>query len=493
MNNVTWEGLSVRPDLAERLQEGGITTPTPVQAEAVPAMLEGRDVIAHSQTGSGKTLAYLVPILQQLDVESKLIQAVIIAPTQELAMQIVQVAKQYGDPIGIRTQQLIGGAALQRQLDKLKEHPQLVVGTPGRLHELLKLRKLRMHETKFIVIDEADQVFGLGSTKEVTAILERSGRNRSLAFFSATFPETMTTLQKKWMNDPVYVAISPELRVAASVEHKYLVCDSRDKMELTRRVIRTLEPSSALLFLNDTSLISHWQSKLSYEGFTVEVLYGDSDKIRRADTLTRFRDGRCQLLLATDVAARGLDIAGLPLVINLEPAITPDHYVHRAGRTGRMGRHGLVISFVSVQEIFIMNKFRKQLGIDIVQSTLSRGSLVPVEESRGQSGRQRSNGPARSESGQRSEGTPRGETGGGGQPAANSRHSAKSGAPSRAGNSSEVKHPSSKAETAARPRSASISSQAPARAADKRQNDRKREQDRKNKGAPKWLKAKRNQ
>ncbi len=382
MNQKTWEEIGVQQLLCDKLRENGILTPTEVQANTIPILLSGQDVSARSQTGTGKTLAFLLPMLQQIDADSSAIQGIIILPTQELAMQIVRVAEAYGEPLGIRVQQLIGGAALKRQVEKLKLRPQLVIGTPGRIHELLKLRKLKLNSVTHIVIDEADQVFQLGSTKEVEAMLFAMGKERQIAFFSATYPEQMVRFEGRWMNDPVRIQVTPEHRVSETISNYYVLSDKRDKTDTARRLVRLLNPKSALLFLNDTDNIANWESKLSYEGFVVETLYGDADKQRRSATLARFKEGRCQLLLATDVAARGLDIEGLPLVLQLDPAADADHYVHRAGRTGRMGRSGTVISIVTPNELFIMDKFRKQLGIDLSERVLFRGKLLSNEELR---------------------------------------------------------------------------------------------------------------
>lgn len=382
MSGKTWSDLGIDSRLIETLNKNGIQQPTEVQAETIPGLLAGHDVSARSQTGTGKTLAFLLPLLQRIDVKSGAIQAVILSPTQELAMQIVRVAQTYAEPLGIRVQQLIGGAALKRQVEKLKLRPQLVIGTPGRIHELLKLRKLKLHDVRQVVIDEADQVFQLGSTKEVEVVLFATGKERQMAFFSATHPEQMVRFEGRWMKSSTRIQLTPEHRVSQTIENYYIISDKRDKTDTARKLIRLLKPKSALLFLNDTNDIANWESKLSYEGFTVEMLYGDADKQRRAATLERFRDGRCQLLLATDVAARGLDIEGLPLVLQLDPAVDADHYVHRAGRTGRMGRSGVVITIVTPQEVFIMEKFRKQLGIDLSERAMFRGELLSEEQLR---------------------------------------------------------------------------------------------------------------
>ena len=191
MSFESWKQLGVEETLYERLAANGIEQPTPIQEQAIPKLIEGSDVSAGSQTGTGKTLAYMLPLLQRLDASSKAIQAVILSPTQELAMQIVRVADQYAEPLGIRVQQLIGGAAVKRQLEKLKLNPQLVIGTPGRINELLKNKKLKFSQVQLVIVDEADQVFDLGSTSEVETILWATPKARQIAFFSATYPEIM--------------------------------------------------------------------------------------------------------------------------------------------------------------------------------------------------------------------------------------------------------------------------------------------------------------
>ncbi|MWC28956.1 DEAD/DEAH box helicase [Paenibacillus sp. MMS18-CY102] len=378
-----WTELGIGQPLSDALEAAGIKEPTAVQSEAIAALLAGADVTARSQTGSGKTLAFLLPMLEQLDNASSSVQAIVLAPTQELAMQITRVAQAYGEAVGIRVVSLIGGAAVSRQVDNLKKHkPQLVVGTPGRIHELAAGRKLKLSSVTKVVIDEADQVFNLGSVREVDVILKGTSRERQVAFFSATRPEEMAGMERKWMREPKLVDVSGSQRVAETIKHHFIVVDKRDKVDVARKLVRLINPSSALLFLNDTENIAQWESKLRYEGFSVEMLYGDANKQRRSVTLDRFRSGSCKLLLATDVAARGLDIEGLPLVINLDPPIDADHYVHRAGRTGRMGKPGVVISIITYQERFIMDKFTKRLGIELTERVMMRGKLCTPEEAR---------------------------------------------------------------------------------------------------------------
>jgi ATP-dependent RNA helicase DeaD len=498
-----WTDIGVEQQLADALVSEGLLEPTPVQRETIGVLLEGADVTARSQTGSGKTLAFLLPALQRINSESSHVQAVVLAPTQELAMQITRVAQTYGAPVGVRVVPLIGGAAVQRQIDNLKKNkPQLIVGTPGRIHELFAARKLKLSEVKLVVIDEADQVFNLGSVREVDTLLKSTQRDRQLAFFSATRPEEMAGMEHKWMREPKLIDLAGKQRVAETIEHYYIVVDKRDKVDAARRLVRLINPSSALLFLNDTDNIAQWESKLRYEGFTVDMLYGDANKQRRSSTLDRFRSGSCKLLLATDIAARGIDITGLPLVLNLDPPIDADHYVHRAGRTGRMGKPGMVITIITHQERFIMDKFSKRLGIKLTERVMSHGKLVSPEEFRLQGGQFGSRPAGRDREPNREQQAEQRAFGRQERTRAASVSSAET-----------FRRPSSERPAVRKPvdterprfgtdKPAGASAEAqprvrtnankPQGAKSKAQTERQRQKDMKDKGAPKWLKEKRN-
>lgn len=372
---VNFAALGVSDVLAAKLAENGIVEPSPVQEEAIPLILEGKDVIARSQTGTGKTLAYLLPILQSTRPELKATQKLVLAPSQELAMQIVREAQRYMEhDTGVLA--LIGGAAVNRQLEKLREHPRLVVGTPGRVRELIALKKLKMHNVSTIVVDEVDQIFQLGDGGEVHKIIHSALRDRQLVFLSATINEEIRTLAGREMKNAAEVGIEPERVTAAGLEHSYFVCEERDKVDMLRRIVRTCNPRKALVFVNMTDTVGELEAKMNYAGLKSAALYGDADKVTRATVLARFRADKLKLLVATDVAARGLDIAGLDMVIQFDPAPDAEHYVHRAGRTGRMGRKGTVISIVTERERFIMNKFTREIGGEIRERMLHNGKVV---------------------------------------------------------------------------------------------------------------------
>ncbi|QHW33376.1 DEAD/DEAH box helicase [Paenibacillus rhizovicinus] len=492
--HVSWETLQLQPQLIEALRMNKIEAPTPVQAETIPLMLAGHDISAKSQTGSGKTLAYMLPAIQRVDTASSAVQIMVLAPTQELAMQIFRVAETYGEALGVKTQQLIGGASMQRQVEKLREHPHIVVGTPGRIHELVKSGKLKLHGIRLVIIDEADQVFNLGSTIEVETLLKGMLRDRQIAFFSATRPQAMADVEERWMREPKQVNVSPDQQTPSKVAHYYVVCDKRDKADTARRLIHLLKPASALLFINETDEIANYEAKLKYEGFSVETLYGDADKQRRSSTLARFREGRLQILLATDVAARGLDIADLALVVHLDPALDADHYVHRSGRTGRMGKSGTVVSIVTRNQLFIMDKFRKQLGIDLQEKTMYKGKLWSPGEEQGVRGEDR---PRREFSSTRSSGDAARRPGQGASAAGGLSAARKPPAPAQSGEAAAEpaarratiaggqSTPASRSGQAAAPRKQDPKQSKPAK------SKKELERERKNKGAPKWLKAKR--
>ncbi|MFB5267197.1 DEAD/DEAH box helicase [Paenibacillus enshidis] len=450
--------LGVSGVLAAKLAEHGIEEPSPVQQETIPLILEGKDVIARSQTGTGKTLAYLLPILQSIEPELKATQKLVLAPSQELAMQIVREAQCYMDSdMGVLG--LIGGAAVKRQIEKLREHPRLVVGTPGRVRELIALKKLKMHNISTIVVDEVDQIFQLGDAGEVNQIINSALRDRQLVFLSATINEDIRAMASREMKNAAAVGIEPERVTAAGLEHYYFVCEERDKADMLRRIVRTYNPRKAIVFVNMTDTIGELEAKLNHVGLKTAALYGDADKVTRATVLSQFRADKLKLLVATDVAARGLDIEGLDMVIQFDPAPDSEHYVHRAGRTGRMGRKGTVISIITDRERFIMNKFSRDIGEDIRERMLQNGMVIEP----GQTGVRRT------------------------APAKPKAEASRPGAPAGGRGMKEESRPAAadSGRKQARP---------PARKGGQTQNGLKsksdRERDRKNKGAPKWLKEK---
>ncbi|WP_239618225.1 DEAD/DEAH box helicase [Cohnella mopanensis] len=375
--------LGLNEVLAQKLAAAGISEPSEVQSQALPELLSGRDGVLVSPTGTGKTLAYLLPLLQKIDGSRRETQALVLAPTQELAMQIMREAETYGQPLGIKATALIGGASLARQLERMKSKPALIVGTPGRVREVASTRKLSLHSVTSVVIDETDRVFSLGGKNDVEQLMRQCSRDRQTVFVSATRSEAMRDAERKWQKDPWVSDVTEkenENGLSSTLEHWYFLSDRREKIDLIRKIVRHMKPTSALLFVNDTEKIGELLAKLRYEGVSADALYGDTRGQERGEVMQRFRKGRTKLLIATDVAARGLDLPGLPLVIQFEPALDADHYVHRSGRTARMGRDGTSITLISPEERFIIDKLEKQLKIQVQPKVLYEGRVVSLEE-----------------------------------------------------------------------------------------------------------------
>jgi superfamily II DNA/RNA helicase len=488
MNKASFAAIGIQEDLVARLSEFGITEPSPVQEQTIPLLLEGRDVLAASQTGTGKTLAYLLPLLQGINPEQKSVQKLVLAPTQELAMQILREAERYGAHRGIKAMGLIGGAAMGRQIDKLREHPQLVVGTPGRVRELIGLRKLKMHEVTTIILDEADQMFQLSGAGEVTKIVSSALRTRQLVMLSATIGPETKLLAGREMKNPAEVGIDPGMMTAQSLEHHYVVAEERNKVDMLRRVIRHYKPERAIVFVNATDDIAEVTAKLNHLGLPAAALYGDADKVTRANVLARFRDGRFKVLVASDVAARGLDIENLTLVVSFDPAFDSEHYVHRAGRTGRMGKRGLSVTIVTEQQTFIMRKFARELDIQLDEREMAFGKAMAADEARSSefrgsgAARREGSAPRGSEAAPRS-GKPQVRTSAAGA-AGGTGGEAPSPQPGLAtGGSGVVRREQHRPGIAAGTRSA-------ATPGGKARSSSERDKNRKNKGAPKWLKNK---
>ncbi|WPS86186.1 DEAD/DEAH box helicase [Brevibacillus halotolerans] len=374
------------------LRERGYEKLTPIQAQTLPAILEGKDVIAESPTGSGKTMAYLLPLVQNLDETKKELQVLVLAPTQELVMQIYREATQLLASIGMHAAALIGGVDAKRQLDKLKTHPAIVIGTPGRVKEMLEIRKLKVHTVKSVVIDEADRMLDHGFANPVQDVLRRLMRDTQRLFFSATLSKQTQALIKSMAHEPVVIATeAPESKY--EVLHFYLVEEGRKKADALRRLIRLVNAKKTLVFLNTIERVDEIKEKLTYHHLECELLHRDTPKVDRARALQQFREGKLPVLIVTDVAARGIDISDVELVIHYDPATDADTYVHRSGRTGRMGKAGLVFSIVLPNQRFIIQKFSKQKQIPILEKAMSHGALVDPGEARnpnvGQKAKQR--------------------------------------------------------------------------------------------------------
>ncbi|WP_201450103.1 DEAD/DEAH box helicase [Pontibacillus sp. HMF3514] len=356
-------------------EKSGFEEPTAIQTKVSAPIHNGKDVIAKSPTGSGKTLAYLLPLLNKVDTEKKHVQVVILASSHELVMQIHQEVQKWTQGSGISSTTLIGGANMKRQIEKLKKKPNVVIGTPGRVSELINQKKLKMHEVQTLVLDEGDQLLVPEHRKTIQGIVKSTLNDRQILLFSATLSENTEQEAKGFMRESEVIKVSEEEINKPEVEHIYFVCEARDKIDIVRKVARH-SGVKALAFLKEISHLQAMAEKLEYKGLSVGVLNSDSNKQDRANTLKDFRAGNLPLLLSTDVAARGLDITDLTHIIHVDLPEDINQYIHRSGRTGRLGStSGTVISVVTPKEEKMLKKFSRDLEIPVSKKVFYKGEI----------------------------------------------------------------------------------------------------------------------
>jgi len=359
--------------IKENWEKAGFENPTAVQAEAMPLILGGKDIIASSPTGTGKTVAYLLPLLQRINPENQGVQAVILAPSRELVMQILQEIQKWSEGSNILAASFIGGANLKRQLEKLKKRPQVVVGTPGRIYELMTQKKLKMHEVKMIVLDEGDQLLLPEYKQAISGVVKATLSDRQLVLFSATISPEAVQRATAMMKNPELINITKN--ESPSVEYQYFVCDAREKIEVLRK-ISMAERFQALVFVRDIGNLSVLVEKLQFKGISVGQLHSDLKKEERAKAIKLFQQGETQFLLVTEVAARGLDLPGLTHVIHYDFPETLSQFVHRSGRTGRLGSSsGTVISIVTEREERKLKQICRELNVVPHQKALVGGKI----------------------------------------------------------------------------------------------------------------------
>lgn len=377
----TFEQYELATFLYKGLENMNIVTPTNIQHEAIPKILAGENVIGRSKTGSGKTLAYLLPLLTKLDENNKELQAMILAPTHELAMQIFRVIEALVEESSIQVDVFIGSANVKRQIEKLKKQkPQVIVGTPGRVLELAQQKKLKIHQCKMIVVDEADRMLQERETRQsFVEMTKRMDKESKYLFFSATIRADLMTDIEAIIRDTATYVSSDEKLETVTVQHSFLKCDDRERIDITRRLVHSLEIKRGIIFVNHLDKVAETVKKLQYKGMKAAALSSDSDKLQRASVMQQIQNGEVEVIVATDIAARGLDVADVTHIINLHPPVNEDAYVHRAGRTGRMGKKGEVITLITPQELFIINKFEKKLGLKMLEKEISFGKTYNRE------------------------------------------------------------------------------------------------------------------
>lgn len=383
MDRNSFKELGINENIIEGLKKQGILYPTQIQKELLPIFLEKKDILAKSQTGSGKTLAYVLPIFMQIDCSVRSTQAIIIAPTHELAAQIHKqiLLLSANSNLSIKSALIIGSANITRQIEKLREKPQIVVGSSGRILDLIKRKKIAAHTVKTIVIDEADRMLDDLNLEGVRAVIKTTLKERQIVLLSASISEQTYEIAKTFMKEPVWLEIQSKEKLPNAIKHYYILGEKREKTLLLRKIIHAEKPERAIIFLNNTENIEVIVEKLNYHGLKAAGLYGQAYKSERKNALEDFRSGRVSILISSDIAARGIDIPNLTHVINLDIPEEPIYYLHRAGRTGRNEKEGIVISIVTEYEKKWLNKYSKAFEISFIQKELSYGELIDKRRS----------------------------------------------------------------------------------------------------------------
>jgi len=358
-------GLS--PEVAQAVEDMGYETPTPIQLAAIPHMLAGRDIIGQAQTGTGKTAAFGIPMAERIEPGERHVQALVLCPTRELAMQtageLMKLTRHRG---GLRVLPVYGGAPIERQLRGLQAGVQIVVGTPGRVMDHMNRGSLDLSRVKLAVLDEADEMLDMGFRDDIEAILSATPESRQTALFSATMPQPILMLAQRYLRDPARVAIEAREMTVEKIEQYYISVRSFHKSELLSRLLTLENIRLALVFCNTKQGVETVVTDLQHRGFSAAGLHGDMRQIERDAVMARYRNGLVNVLVATDVAARGLDIENIEAVFNYDIPLDVEYYVHRIGRTGRAGKEGRAYTFVVGREVARMWDYRRVTGAKIL-------------------------------------------------------------------------------------------------------------------------------
>lgn len=361
--NTEFSTLNLRPELVQAVAALGYEEATPIQQQVIPVLLNGKDVIGQAQTGTGKTAAFALPILNAHDADAEGIQSLILAPTRELAQQVAKAVTDYSRQMDVTVLAVYGGQAYDRQIRSLRRGVDIVVGTPGRLIDLMKRNVLDLSHVRTVVLDEADEMLSMGFVEDIETILQETPAERQTALFSATLPPEIRRLARSYMQDPQSVTVKQKEMTVAAIEQRYHLVNERDKTAALTRLYEVEEITSALIFVRTRVSAGQLASELTVRGFPAEAIHGDLSQDARDHVLRRFRQNQVTVLVATDVAARGLDIDDITHVFNYDLPMDAETYVHRVGRTGRAGRSGTAVSLVTPNEqwrIQRVEKFIKQ-------------------------------------------------------------------------------------------------------------------------------------
>lgn len=341
------------------MEKAGFEEPSPIQELTIPLALEGKDVIGQAQTGTGKTAAFGLPTLDKIDTSRHVVQALVIAPTRELAVQGQEELFRFGREKGVKVRSVYGGSSIEKQIKALRSGAHIVVGTPGRLLDLIKRKALKLDHVETLILDEADEMLNMGFLEDIEAIISRVPENRQTLLFSATMPEAIKRIGVKFMYDPEHVRVAAKELTTDLVDQYYIRVKEQEKFDTMTRLIDVERPELAIVFGRTKRRVDELTRGLKLRGYRAEGIHGDLDQGKRLRVLRDFKNDNIDILVATDVAARGLDISGVTHVYNYDIPQDPESYVHRIGRTGRAGKHGQSVTFVAPNEMGYLSIIEK--------------------------------------------------------------------------------------------------------------------------------------
>ena len=368
--DLTFADLQIHPSVLQAVADVGYETPSAIQAATIPAMMAGSDVVGLAQTGTGKTAAFATPILSKIDTAEKTTQALVLAPTRELALQVAEAFSRYGAHLAVNVLPIYGGSSYGPQLAGLRRGAQVVVGTPGRVIDHLEKGSLDLTHLDFLVLDEADEMLNMGFAEDVERILADTPEYKQVALFSATMPPAIRKITTKYLHDPVEVTVKAKTQTAENISQHYILVAGPRKMDALTRVLE-VEPFEAMIvFVRTKQATEEVAERLRARGFSAAAINGDIPQAVRERTIAALKDGQLDILIATDVAARGLDVERISHVLNYDIPHDPESYVHRIGRTGRAGRSGTALLFVTPRERHLLNSIERVTRQKLVESQL---------------------------------------------------------------------------------------------------------------------------
>ena len=365
--STSFADLGLSESALQALRDVGYESPSPIQEQAIPSLLQGRDVIGQAQTGTGKTAAFGLPIMEYIDAAEPTVQALVLTPTRELCIQVTQALRTYAAHTGVDVVAVFGGAPIRAQQAQLRAGGHVVVGTVGRVLDLISRHSLVLHDCRFVVLDEADEMLDLGFLEDVEKILSLTPSSRQTALFSATMPGPIRALADRYMYDPITIQVEAATLTIDTVAQFQLPVDAKNKPEKLVEVLSAERPDQAIVFVRTKIRCDQLFRTLRDRGMNVRALHGDMSQGSRDGVMLAFKGGRVPILVATDVAARGLDISTVTHVINYDVPTSPDTYVHRIGRTGRVGRSGRAITFVEDRQKRELEAIERHIGAPITQ------------------------------------------------------------------------------------------------------------------------------